>query len=49
MTVGELRELLEAFDEDAEVAVWHEMMYFDVTTVGRDSNGDVGINWMEPR
>mgnify|MGYP001560160696 CR=1 FL=1 len=48
MTVGELREILDAFDEDAEVVVWADYMYYEVTTINRDHNGDVGINWREP-
>lgn len=49
MTVGELMELLEEFDEDAEISIWHEGMYFDLDRVSRDHNGDVGLNWVEPR
>ncbi len=48
MTVGELIELLQAFDEDAEVTVWSEDgQYFELGTVARDNSGDVGINWRE--
>ena len=50
MTVGELKELLEAFDEDAEIIIWNnDRTYSDIDGVARDENGDVGINWVEPR
>lgn len=49
MKVKELKKELDRFQDDAEVVVWTKDGFIVTENVTRDFNGDVGINWTEPK
>lgn len=49
MKVQDLVKELQKFQPGAEVVVWTKDGFITTENVTRDFNGDVGINWTEPK